>query len=181
MTGFSKSRRILSSSSHEQTLDRISSPDTNFSKPFLSGKEFKIYEELRGTVTGKFEYSERHPKAKVISNRSFYISAIVGLGIASVAMSGQRTINRRLPYQNSTPTDLITNPPGVAAANAAYTAMLTANAAAFNAAWTAGGALLANAIGIGPAAYYNAFQTTALQSLPSFPLLPAALHNYRPY
>ena len=145
--------------SFSNTIYSFHSPDTNFSKPFLSGKEFKIYEELRGTVTGKFEFSERHPKTKLISNTAFYTSVIVGIGIASVAMNGERTIRRNMPYQIMTPTDLITNAPGVAAANAGYGVMATALATANAAAWDAGGILGLNALGFGPGTYYATLAT----------------------
>ena len=76
------------------------SPETNFSKPFLSGKEMKVYGELRGTATGKFEYSENHPKFKLVSNMAFIISAISGIGIASLSMNGRRTLTRVSPTKS---------------------------------------------------------------------------------
>lgn len=80
-----------------QTLFTFHSPETSFDKPFLSGKELKIYGELRGTAIGKFEYSENHPKFKMISNMAFVISAITGLGIAALNMNGKRTMERTFP------------------------------------------------------------------------------------
>jgi hypothetical protein len=75
------------------------SPDTNFTDPYLSTKELKIYGEINGDVTGKFEYSEKHPKEKLLTNFAFTISAIVGLGVAALAMNGKRTVNR-IPPKN---------------------------------------------------------------------------------
>lgn len=73
------------------------SPDTNFTDPYLSAKELKIYEEFHGDVVGKFEYSEKHPKHKLITNTSFLLSTIAGIGIASIAMQGKRTVSRDAP------------------------------------------------------------------------------------
>ena len=80
-----------------QSLLSFHSPDTNFSKPFLSGKELKLYEEFRGVANGKFEYSEKHPKAKVVSTTAFLISAIAGIGIASIAINGERRMKNTFP------------------------------------------------------------------------------------
>ena len=73
------------------------SPDTNFTEPFLSPKEIKLHGEFRGNITGKFEYSEKHPKEKLLTNISFVISAIAGVAIAMVAQSGKRTVNYTSP------------------------------------------------------------------------------------
>lgn len=79
------------------------SPDTTFVKPFLSGRELKVYEEYNGTVKGKYEYSEQHPKSKIVTNLAFFISAIAGLGLAGIAQSGKRTIKRAMPRYSSDP------------------------------------------------------------------------------
>lgn len=73
------------------------SPDTNFNRPFLGMKELKIYGEINGASTGKFEISEKHPKEKLITDLAFLISAIVGIGISGLAMNGQRRMSRKAP------------------------------------------------------------------------------------
>ncbi len=80
-----------------RTLFTFHSPETAYDRPFLSGKELKICGQLQGTAIGKFEYSENHPKFKMISNAAFLISALAGLGLASLKMNGERTIERTLP------------------------------------------------------------------------------------
>jgi len=77
----------------EEKVISFHSPDTNFTEPFLSPKEVKLHGEFRGGITGKFEYSEKHPQEKLISNTAFVMSAIAGIGIAVVAASGKRSIN----------------------------------------------------------------------------------------
>lgn len=67
------------------------SPDTNFTNPYLNAKELKIYQEYSGNVTGKYEYSEEHPKEKLLSNFAFILSALVGVGGAVYAMQGKST------------------------------------------------------------------------------------------
>jgi hypothetical protein len=80
-----------------RTLHSFHSPDTTFEKPFLSGKEFKIHGLLSGQAEGKFEYSEKHPKFKMISNIAFITSAVAGIGIANVAMAGERKTTQTPP------------------------------------------------------------------------------------
>jgi hypothetical protein len=79
------------------TFYSFHSPDTTFDKPFLSGKEFKIHGELRGIANGKFEYSEKHPKFKVVSNLAFLTAALAGLGLASIAMHGTTKLKTTPP------------------------------------------------------------------------------------
>jgi len=64
------------------------SPDTNFTHPFLSIKELKSYGKYEGNPFGKFEYSEKHPKSKLVTNVAFVTSLIAGLGIANTALLG---------------------------------------------------------------------------------------------
>jgi hypothetical protein len=78
------------------------SPDTNFNNPYLAAKEFRIYGAVYGDTLGKFDYSEKHPKEKLVTNLSFIIAAIGGIGIALVAANGKR----QTPYKNPTPNGL---------------------------------------------------------------------------
>lgn len=159
-----------------QDLYTFHSPDTNFSKPFLSGKEFKVYEEFRGTAIGKFEYSEKHPKAKVISNVAFLVSAISGIGIASVAMNGERRIHRSLPVNSPfLDTGIFAGPAGAgsqgwtfasgpiwAAGLAAVNVMNPVITGVDNSFYDIGGAqILQNILGVGTGAYYSAIGTAA--------------------
>lgn len=155
--------------SFSQSLYSFHSPDTNFSKPFLSGKEFKIYEEFRGSVVGKFEFSEKHPKAKVISNVAFLVSAVAGIGIASVAMNGERRMHRTYPYKVGF-VDTFAGPAGTGGLTSTSIPFLTASAGASSGidgvvagidavTWTAAGQLALNIFGAGTDAYYNALQT----------------------
>lgn len=84
------------------TFYSFHSPDTTFERPYLSAKEFKIHGEFRGTANGKFEFSEKHPKFKVISNVAFLTSAIAGIGIASVAINGEKRIINTPPSRLGT-------------------------------------------------------------------------------
>jgi len=73
------------------TLFSFHSPDTNFTRPFLSVKEIKAYGMYAGKPTGKFEFSEKHPREKILSNAAFVASFAVGLGLAFLSMLGKKT------------------------------------------------------------------------------------------
>lgn len=74
-----------------KNLFTFHSPDTNFVHPFLSAQEMKICGEMNGTVTGRFQKSEKHPQEKLLTNMAFTIAAITGLGIAGMSMQGNRS------------------------------------------------------------------------------------------
>lgn len=80
-----------------RTLVSFHSPDTTFSDPYLSTRELKIHGEMNGDVLGKFEYSEEHPKEKLITNVTFIISAIGGIGLAALAANGKKTTKYASP------------------------------------------------------------------------------------
>ena len=74
------------------------SPDTNFTHPYLSMKELKAYGKYTGNPLGKYEFSNMHPKAKLVTNTAFYASAVAGLGIAYLEMMGDTKTNITIPH-----------------------------------------------------------------------------------
>ena len=87
-----------SQSNFSNSLYSFHSPDTNFTHPFLAVKEVKRYGRYYGYPVGKFEFSEKHPKEKLITNLAFLTGLIGGLGIAYIAMHGQRTTQGVQPH-----------------------------------------------------------------------------------
>jgi len=73
------------------------SPDTQFATPFLSPKELKIYGEVFGPVKGNFEESPEHPKEKLLTDISFLVAGLVGIGLAIQAVRGRRVQEERQP------------------------------------------------------------------------------------
>jgi hypothetical protein len=71
------------------------SPETNFRNPYLNAKEIKVYGELNGLVEGNFQFPDKHPKHKFINNRSFVLSALLGLTYTLQKLTGG---NRRISY-----------------------------------------------------------------------------------
>lgn len=74
------------------------SPDTNYDNPYLSGKELKVYSNIYGTTTGKFEYSEKHPKHKIISNSAMIVSFLLGLVLTSKKLNGEKKLTYTSPH-----------------------------------------------------------------------------------
>jgi hypothetical protein len=77
------------------------SPDTQFTDPYLSATELKIYGELNGTTEGAFDYPERHPKHKFVTDAAFFSSTLIGVGIATLAIQEKKgTVEYSPHYQN---------------------------------------------------------------------------------
>jgi hypothetical protein len=90
------------------------SPDTNFTNPFLDAKEMKVYGNVYGEVkNAKFEYSEKHPKEKLLTNLSFLVGAVGGVGLAAIAANGKRRVSYKAPespgYSTQSRTGVITD------------------------------------------------------------------------
>ena len=120
------------------------SPETNFNNPFLATKEFKLYGTIRGNVLGKYDYSEKHPKEKLITNFSFLIAAFAGIALAAKSLQGNKkttyveTISTSgywhdfitPPTSGISPTYLLSNPIAAAANIPLLSAIASYNAAA---------------------------------------------------
>lgn len=79
------------------------SPDTQFRHPFLSSQELKVYETLHGIVDQKFVEVYEHPEHKLLTDLAFVLSAIVGFGIAYLAVHGENKRTRTLPRESAPP------------------------------------------------------------------------------
>jgi hypothetical protein len=84
---------------YESSYVTFHSPDTNLEYPFLSVNELKLYGQLgdKYNMEGQFESVPDHPREKLLTNRAFIISALVGLGIAAKAVRGQRITSSVTP------------------------------------------------------------------------------------
>ena len=120
---------------YSQTLFSFHSPDTTFVRPFIGNNELKLYSQYYGTVQGEFEWSEEHPKFKVLRNFAFFAAALSGIGIAALAMNGQRTYSREMPRVQATgpivagTSDPVSLAAAIALATTANTASTGANIA----------------------------------------------------
>jgi hypothetical protein len=81
---------LLGGANYKNNYLTFHSPDTNFNNPFLATKELKIYGNVWGGVDGKYDLVEKHPKEKLITNLTFIIAGIAGLGIAAIAANGKK-------------------------------------------------------------------------------------------
>jgi hypothetical protein len=117
------------------------SPDTQFKHPFLSAKELKIYNNHFGDTEGVFVSPYKHPRFKIINNAAFFISILVGLGLAFKKLKGEeKTI---ITSGNTTDTVFIPAPTGStnavgAGAAAAGVGTINGNIAAISASYGAG-------------------------------------------
>ena len=84
-----------------ENLFTFHSPDTQFKNPFLSVKELRISGQLLGEVDGRYQFPDKHPKEKVITNLAFFVSLIAGIGIAAQALNGKKSTTRIGPRQDN--------------------------------------------------------------------------------
>jgi hypothetical protein len=109
------------------------SPDTTFNDPFLSATELKLYGELGSNynMNGSFERVPGHPRYKLMTNISFVVSALTGLGIASKAVKGREI---RKTNSGKTLNMGLNGAAGVSTGNPATLAGINSILAAYNAA-----------------------------------------------
>ena len=62
---------------YKKNIFSFHSPETTFSKPFLSVSEVKIYQEANGKSVGYFENPYKHPKAKVIGQGIELVTKVI--------------------------------------------------------------------------------------------------------
>jgi hypothetical protein len=95
--GWNLDRNLLRTYSKDKFT--FHSPDTQFTNPFLSPQELKLYGEVGSpnNVKGNFQEVPGHPKEKLPSNLAFAISMYVGIGIAIKAIQGKQTRAIELP------------------------------------------------------------------------------------
>ena len=69
------------------------SPHTLFEPRYTLGQEIKIEAEEVATVTGQFQTVHNHPKAKLLNQFAFWISATVGFIEASLVLLGKTNVD----------------------------------------------------------------------------------------
>ena len=95
--GINGDTTLLGGPNYKKNYLTFHSPDTNFNNPFLATKELKIYGNVWGGVDGKYDLVEKHPKEKIITNLTFTIAALAGIGIAGIAANGKKTTTYSQP------------------------------------------------------------------------------------
>lgn len=169
------------------------SPDTSFKDPFLSAKELAIYGEVRGLPEGKFEYPDGHPKHKLITDTTFLVAMLAGVGFAVIKKNGDlRTTKVEPRYLNVGSTTLGTllggyaggtifgAAPGYGSGNASVPVLASVQQPAVTGAMAAGsglvttnkqtgGFILTALAGLGATGYYTALNTKISANAMSIP------------
>jgi len=81
---------------YKKDIVTFHSPDTTFKKPFLGEDEIKVNMLYKGSVEGNYDLVDGHPKSKILTNLSFLISGIIGLGVALLSIGGKKKGKRTL-------------------------------------------------------------------------------------
>ena len=77
------------------------SPDTNFKDPYLSAKEVVIYGEQHGLTESFFQFPDKHPKHKFVTNATFLLALTIGLGYPLTQNLGRRSWERTKPIKRN--------------------------------------------------------------------------------
>jgi hypothetical protein len=72
------------------------SPNTQYTDPFLGMEEMKVYGEVAGSVEGTFVEPNKHPKHKLITDITFFVGVLAGVGYALSQMTPKRTKQMKL-------------------------------------------------------------------------------------
>ncbi len=75
----------------KDTFFSFHSPETNFANPYLSSVELKLYQDIAGTATMRYQYAENHPKEVFLKDFAALLSVIAGIGIAVAATTGKKS------------------------------------------------------------------------------------------
>ena len=81
---------------YKKDIVTFHSPDTTFKKPFLGEDEIKVNMLLKGSVDGNYDFVDGHPQSKILTNFTFLISGVIGLGLAILSIGGKKTGKRTL-------------------------------------------------------------------------------------
>lgn len=79
------------------------SPDTMFYRPFVSQKELKIYGAAYGDAEAEYIEPNGHPKHVLVTDVSFFVGLLIGVGLAVAKTVGERDITYRKPSYYSEP------------------------------------------------------------------------------
>jgi hypothetical protein len=74
----------------QDTLFSFHSPETNFSNPYLSSVELKLYQDLSGVADIRYQKPSRHPKNVLLKDFAAILAVIAGLGAAVIATTGKK-------------------------------------------------------------------------------------------
>lgn len=152
---------------YSRTHFTFHSPDTSFKDPFLSAKELRIYGELAGNTNGQFQFPDKHPKHKFVTNTSLLVAIITGAAFGITALNGERKTTYEGPKTFNTgfagaagfaPSDFGVSAFGLIN-NGFYLAGQTATDAAYYTG--AGGVIVLNLLGASNNPYYTTLEGLA--------------------
>jgi hypothetical protein len=98
--------------SYSKEFFTFHSPDTQFTDPYLSATELKIYGQFNGITEGAFSYPDKHPQHKFVTDAAFTVAMVVGAGIATLAVVPERTTSERRGYSNNIGLTILGQPSG---------------------------------------------------------------------
>jgi len=83
-------------SDYRKDIFSFHSPETNFTNPYLSPIELKVYQDISGTASMRYQYPARHPKHVFPKDLALFMSLIGGIGLALYATKGKKSKTQKL-------------------------------------------------------------------------------------
>jgi len=122
---------------YSKTHFTFHSPDTMFNKPFIGLKELKVYGAMYGNAECEYIEPADHPKHVFVTDASFVVGIMVGIGLGIAKVVGKRTVTIKSPTAYNYPLvvgDPSTTPLSSTVGAASFTGALgtTATAETFN-------------------------------------------------
>lgn len=78
----------------KSNLFSFHSPETNFTNPYLSSIELKIYQEFSGRANMYFKYVDQHPRQVFIKDFGLITALIAGVATALLSTTGRQSTER---------------------------------------------------------------------------------------
>ena len=107
-------QNFIPNDSYSKEFFTFHSPDTQFTDPYLSATELKMYGEFTGITEGAFSYPDKHPQHKFVTDSAFLVAMVVGAGIATLAVVPERTTSMRRGHGTNIGLNIVGNPYGAA-------------------------------------------------------------------
>jgi hypothetical protein len=92
---YESSQYFTNDAENKSNLFSFHSPETNFSNPYLAASELKVYMDLFGIATMKYQYPAKHPRHIFIKDIALIMAIIGGTGLGVLATKGRRVKNMK--------------------------------------------------------------------------------------
>jgi hypothetical protein len=91
ITGGVADEEYFGPNDYSKKLFSFHGPETNFKNPFLGMSELKVYQDLAGQATLRYQFPSKQPKQIFIRDLGAILAGIGGIGLAILATKGKKS------------------------------------------------------------------------------------------